>query len=113
VMLSRLLSTNAFPEELQMREIDRAFTHLVGLQVEWLGPATSDTEAFREAAEHRLRGAFEALKSPNARQALARHGDRRSLLFNGSYEHFKTACRQWTLETPAFMEDWRRWRPGA
>lgn len=111
VMLSRLLSTNGFPEELHMREIDRAFTHLVGLQVEELGSPTSDTQAFRDAAERRLRGAFEALKSPDARQALARHGDRRSLLLAGSYEQFKTACRQWTLDTPSFLEDWRRWRP--
>jgi glycosyltransferase involved in cell wall biosynthesis len=97
VMLSRLLSENAFPRELSTREMNRALTDLIGLQMELLDPTIPYSEDFRNSAEHRLRGAFDALNSPEARRSLAHQNDPRSvvrrLALADSYEQFRGACR--------------------
>lgn len=97
VMLSRLLSENAFPWELSTREMNRALTDLVGLQMELLDPAMPYSEDFRNSAEHKLRGAFDALNSSDARRALAHQNDPRSvvrrLALADSYEQFRRTCR--------------------
>jgi len=96
VMLSRLLAENAFPQELCTREMNRALTDLVGLQMELLDPGMPYSEDFRNSAEHKLRGAFDALNSPEARRALAHQNDPRSvvrrLALADSYEQFRGAC---------------------
>ena len=97
VMLYRLFSENDFPQELCRRELHRALVDLVRLQMELLDPAMPYSEDFRNSAELKLRRVFEALKSPDARRALARCNDLRSLVrrlgIAGSYEQFRTACR--------------------
>jgi glycosyltransferase involved in cell wall biosynthesis len=97
MMLYRLFSANGFPQSLCRRELHRALVDLVGLQIELLDPAMPCSEDFRNSAELKLRRVFEALKSPDARRALAHYNDLRSLMrrlgIAGSYEQFRTACR--------------------
>jgi glycosyltransferase involved in cell wall biosynthesis len=106
VMLSRLLSGNAFPRHLCTREMNRALTTLVRLQLELLDPAMPCPEDFRNAAEHELRGAFEALKSPDAQRALAHYNSPRNIarraMLAGSYEQFRAAC---TTTAPSGDDD--------
>ena len=111
MMLSSLLSRNAFPEALCAREMNRALISLVALQMDLLDPAMPFPADFQNAAEHKLRGAFEALKSPDAQRALSHHDDTASIArrraLAGSYEQFKAVCLRWSTETPAFSRDWK------